>query len=195
MKKVILCFLLTVILIGLSGCRTSRATVRTDAQKQLRKTEVADSSRVENTISRDQLSAVIESSEQKNVVIQWEEWQYYPATIQPDTTGQRSQQAPDFNRRTSTEADKPPNAGSLKSHKIGTITINADRQTEASTEQTSETATTEEAKGSREATIDEATKEKASTKQQDSKGRVWFYIGLACAVLLIATGIYLARRK
>ena len=46
--------------------------------------------------------------------------------------------------RTSEDADKPPNAGSVKKRHKGTITINADRQTKQTKEQ--ETTASEETK-------------------------------------------------
>ena len=84
----------------------------------------------------------------------------------------------------------------MKRHKKGTITINGNKQIQQTTEQTSETETNIQQNGSREATLDEATKEKTSTEKKDSsRGYVWIVVGLICAVIFIGIGIYLARRK
>ena len=195
MRKVLFTLLLTVLLCGLSGCKTSRATVRTDTEKQIRQTEVTDSSRTEQTTNRDQLNAVLSSSEQQTVVIEFDEWEYYPAddTI---TAGNYAHNSQGNIRSTEGDADKPPNAGNVKRHKKGTITINGNKQIQQTTEQTSETETNIQQNGSREATLDEATKEKTSTEKKDSsRGYVWIVVGLICAVIFIGIGIYLARRK
>ena len=195
MKKVLVTLLLTVLLCGLSGCKTSRTTVRTDTEKQIRQTEVTDSSRTEQTTQRDQLSAVLTSSEQQTVVIEFDEWEFYP---QNDTTtaGNYAHNSPGFIRSTEDDADKPPNAGSVKRHKKGTITINGNRQIQQDSRQTSETETNVQETGSREATLDEATKEKSKTESKaSSRGYVWIVVGLICAVIFIGIGIYLARRK
>ena len=96
------------------------------------------------------------------------------------------------------EADKPPNAGAVKRHKRGTITINGNRETKATSTDTSTTETTIQETGSHEATIDEAVREKTSQKEETKKGNYTtaFAFGIIFAlVAVIATGIYFARRK
>lgn len=192
MKKVFFALLLTVILCGLPGCTSSRVAVKTEAEQQTRKTEVTDSSRTEQTKTTDQLTAVLSSNEQQTVVIEFEEWEYYPAS--EDTTETQGSN-PETYMNAGEREEKPPNAGSVKRHKKGTITINGKKETTEQKEQASVTETNIQETGSREATIDESTKEKTSTKKDSRKAYVWIALGLLCAVLLIGAGIYLARRQ
>lgn len=197
MKKLILFFLLTVILCGLSGCRTSRATVKTDTDRNTRQTLVTDSSRNQQTTSGDQKTAALSSDEQQTVVIEFDEWEYY----QPGdtgTAGNHAHNSPGAIRSTQGEADKPPNAGAVKRHKKGTITINGHRQTEQTATETSTQETNIQETGSREATSDEAVREKASQSTETERGSKLnaFAFGAVLALLaVIAIGIYLARRK
>lgn len=196
MKKVILWFLLTFILIGLSGCRTSRATVRTDTDRNTRLTEISDTSRNQQTTSSDQKTAALSSNEQKTVVIEFDEWEYYPPA---DTdTASYAHISPEITHSTQGEADKPPNAGALKRHKKGTITINGNKETAATTTETSTTETNIQETGSREASLDEAVKEKTSQKTDTERGSKFnaFAFGIVFAfVVFLVLAIYLARRK
>lgn len=197
MKKVILCFLLTVILIGLSGCRTSRATVRTDTDRKTELTELNDSSRNQQTNSSSQKNALLSSKEQKTVVITFDEWEYYPPA-DTDTAKNYAHNSPGVIRSTEGEADKPPNAGAVKRHKKGTITINGNKETAANSTETSTEETTIQETGSRETNLDEAVKQKTSQKDSKEKGSHInaFAFGIVFAfVAFLALTIYLARRK
>ena len=181
----------------MSGCRTSRATVKTDTERNTRQTVVADSSRNQQTNSSDQKTAALSSNEQQRVVIEFDEWEYY----QPgDTTtaGKYAHNSPGFIRTGESEADKPPNAGAVKRHKKGTITINGNRQTEQTATETSSSETSIQETGNSEATLDEAVKEQTSQKTDTGNGSKLnaFAFGAAFALLaVIALGIYFARRK
>ena len=171
MKKVIFVFLLSVLLIGLSGCRTSRATFRTDTDRDTRLTEVTDSSRNQQTKTSDQINAALSSNEQQTVVIEFDEWEYY----QPGDTGTAGNYAhnsPDFIRDGKGEADKPPNAGAVKRHKKGTITINGTKETTGKTEQTAMIQTDAQETGSSKATIDESEKTRPAARK--TAGRLTF---------------------
>lgn len=196
MKKVIFVFLLSVLLIGLSGCRTSRATFRTDTDRDTRLTEVTDSSRNQQTKTSDQINAALSSNEQQTVVIEFDEWEYY----QPGDTGTAGNYAhnsPDFIRDGKGEADKPPNAGAVKRHKKGTITINGSKETKATATDTSTTETTVSETGSRETKKDEAVKEKTSRTEETKKGSSInaFAFGLIFALVAVIAIIYFVRRK
>lgn len=194
MKKLVFLFLLTVILCGLSGCRTSRATVKTDTDRNTRQTVVTDSSRSQQTTSSEQKTAALSSNEQQTVVIEFDEWEYY----QPGdtgTAGNYAQNSPDFIRDTQGDADKPPNAGAVKRHKKGTITINGTKETTGKTEQAAMIQTDTKEAGSLRATADEGEKVKASTKKDSRKAYVWIAVGLLLAAIFVGIGIYLARRK
>lgn len=196
MRKVFFALLITVILCGLPGCTSSRVAVKTEAERQTQKTEVADSTRKEQTTSRNQISAALSGNEQQTVVIEFDEWEYYTAN-DTDTAGNYAQNSPGIIRTGDGDTEKPPNAGSLKKHKKGTITINRNKQIQQNTEQTSVTETSIQETGSREATLNEATKENTTnTKQKDSgRGYVWVVIGILCSVILIGVGLYIARKK
>lgn len=199
MKKVAFTLLLLVLLTGLLGCKTTRATLKTDTEQQTLTTEVTDSSRHSQQQTSDQVTAALTSSEQKNVVVAFEEWEYYPAATNNTLTGENYAHNSAFFIRTSGEsADKPPNAGSLKRHKKGTITINADRQTEATSEQTKHTEAEETAKGSTSKKSKADIKQKAkSTESKEATGAkwyVWIVIGLICAALFLWVGTDIARR-
>ena len=196
MKKLILSFLLTVILCGLSGCRTSRATVKTDTDRNTRQTEVTDSSRNQQTTSSDQRTAALSSNEQKTVVIEFDEWEYYPPG-DTTTAGNYAHNSPDFMHGTQGEADKPPNAGAVKRHKKGTITINGNKETTQQTTETSSTETDISETGSREATTDEAVREKTSQQEETKKGNNInaFAFGLVFALVAAIAIIYFVRRK
>lgn len=185
--------LLTVILCGLPGCTSSRVAVKTETEKQTRQTVTADTSRTEKATATRQLTAALSSSEQQNVVIEFEEWEYYPATN--DTTQNCDTEAPEYNRRTAGEEDKPPNAGAVKRHKKGTITINGTKETTGKAEQATMIQTDTQEAGSLQAVTDESEKAKASTKKDSRKAYVWIAVGLLCAAIFVGIGIYLARRK
>lgn len=185
--------LLTVILCGLPGCTSSRVAVKTETEKQTRQTVAADTSRTEKATATQQLTAALSSTEQQNVVIEFEEWEYYPAPN--DTTRKGSTETPEYNRRTAGEADKPPNAGAVKRHKKGTITINGTKETTGKTEQAAMIQTDTKEAGSLRATADEGEKVKASTKKDSRKAYVWIAVGLLLAAIFVGIGIYLARRK
>lgn len=193
MKKVLFALLLTVILCGLPGCTSSRVAVKTETEKQTRQTVAADTSRTEKVTATQQLTAALSSTEQQNVVIEFEEWEYYPAPN--DTTRKGSTETPEYNRRTAGEADKPPNAGAVKRQKKGTITINGTKETTGKTEQTAMIQTDAQETGSSKATIDESEKTKASSKKDSRKAYVWIAVGLLLAAIFVGIGIYLARRK
>ena len=135
MKKVTITLLLLVALTGLLGCRTTRATLKTDTKQEVRQEQVTDSSRAQQTTTSDRINAALSSNEQQNVVIEFDEWEYYPAANDTTTGGNYAQNLADFIRDANGEADKPPNTGSVKKHRKGTITINSDRQTKETKEQ------------------------------------------------------------
>jgi len=199
MKKVTFALLLAFLLLGLCGCKTSRTTLKTDTKQEMRQTEVTDSSRTEKATTSDRIEAALSSSEQKNVVIAFEEWEYYPAAERKDTTTAENyaHNSANFIRTGNGKEDKPPNAGSVKKHRKGTITINADRQTEQNTTQTKETATDVQEASDTKKTTEQATKEKTASTEQNGKGKgyVWLVVGLLCAVLFVGIGIWLARRR
>ena len=195
MKKVLLALLLTFILTGLLGCKTSRATLKTDMKQELRQTAVTDSSRSEQKATADKISEALATSEQKNVVIEFEEWEYYPAANDTTTGGNYAQKDGNF-MRTSEDADKPPNAGSVKKRRKGTITINADRQTQQTKEQ--ETTSSADTKVTATKKTNTNIKAKEKTKSTETTGKskwyVWLILGLVFAAVLIWGGRYIARK-
>lgn len=197
MKKVTFALLLAFLLLGLCGCKTSRATLKTDTKQEIRQTEVTDSSRTEKATTSDRIEAALSSSEQKNVVIAFEEWEFYPAPSDTTTGENYAHNSANFIRTGEAKEGKPPNAGSVKKHRKGTITINADRQTEQNTTQTKETATDVQEASDTKKTIEQATKEKTASTEQNGKGKgyVWLIVGLLCAVFFVGIGIWLARRR
>lgn len=196
-KATIFLFCLLFILLGLPGCKTTRATLKTDTQQLLQAVEVADSSRHTQQQTSDQITAALTTSEQKNVVVAFEEWEYYPAANDTTSGEDYAQKGANF-IRTSESADKPPNAGSLKRHKKGTITINADRKAEASSEQTTHTEAEEKATSSTsrdtKADIRQKTKSTESKEAAGAKWYDWLVIGLICAAVFIWAGADIARR-
>ena len=194
MMKVVL-LLLTFLLFGLSGCRTSRTTVKTESERHTQRTEVTDSSRTENTTTREQFNAILQSNERQNVVIAFEEWEYYPANT--DTTSSKAQgnQATAWQRTTELQSDKPPNAAQVAKHRKGTITINGDRQTTSATTQTCAQETTKQETIQSDVTISEDAQEKTKETTKSRKNGVWLIVGLLCAVVLMGAGAYVARRK
>lgn len=184
--------LLTVILFGLSGCSSSRTAVKTETEKQIRKTEVTDSSRTETTTTRDQLSGILASNEQHNVVIEFEEVEYY----QPNdtATGENYAQERPENIREGNERYEPPNAGAVKKIRKGTITISGKKETTETKEQVSETGTSIQETGNRETTLKEDSKEQTQEKKGRSKAGLWLVAGLFCAALFVGLGIYIARK-
>ena len=197
MKKVIFALLLAFLLLGLCGCKTSRATLKTDTKQEIRQTEVTDSSRTEKATTSDRIEAALSSSEQQNVVIAFEEWEYYPAPSDTTTGGNYAHNSANFIRTGEAQEDKPPNAGSVKKYRKGTITINADRQTKQSTKQQKETATDVQESSNTKKATETATREKtASTEQKgNGKGWVWLAVGFLCAVFFVCLGIWLAQRR
>ncbi len=194
MKKLIFAFILTVILCGLPGCTSSRATVKTDTDSSTRQTVQTDSSRSQQTTASEQLAVALKGSEQKSVVVEFEEWEYYPATAD---TASGHEAPPAYNRRTKGETDKPPNAGAVKRHKKGTITINADRQMTASSEQSSTRTDSTSAAGSSEATLENDTKDSTSRKSERKAGSQTnaFLWGAALTLAAILAALIYFRRK
>ena len=195
MKKFSFALLLAVLLTGLLGCKSSRATLKTETTQELRQTEVTDSSRTENTKASDRITAALSSNEQKTVVIEFDEWEYYqPADT--NTGGNYAHNKADFIRTDDGQEDKPPNVGNVKAHRKGTITINANRQTEQKADRQTDTATDIQEASDRKTTTDAATKEKTDSKEKkgNGKGYVWIVVGLLCAVLFVGTGIWIARK-
>lgn len=194
MKKVLLALLLTFILTGLLGCKTSRATLKTDMKQELRQTSVTDSSRSEQKATADKISEALATSEQKNVVIEFEEWEYYPAANDTTTGGNYAQKDGNF-MRTSEDADKQPNAGSVKKRRKGTITINADKQTQTKEQ---ETTASEETKVAASTKTNTNIKTKEKTKSTETTGKskwyVWLILGLVFAAVLIWVGRDIARK-
>ena len=98
--------------------------------------------------------------------------------------------------RTSEDADKPPNAGSVKKRRKGTITINADRQTQQTKEQ--ETTASEETKVAASTKTNTNIKTKEKTKSTETTGKskwyVWLILGLVFAAVLIWVGRDIARK-
>lgn len=196
MKKfVFTLFILLVILLGLPGCKTTRATLKSNTRQELRQAVVTDTSRTEQTKTSDQITAALSSSEQKNVVITFEEWEYYPAT--GDTiTGENYAQNNGYIIRTSEDADKPPNAGSLKKRRKGTITINADKKTEATAEQSTQTEKRTDTSGKGKVTTVARAKQDIKTIESTSKGGkwyIWLIGGLVMAALFIWVGKDISR--
>lgn len=188
MKKFAFALLLLVLLTGLPGCKTTRATHKTDTKQEVRQTVATDSNRAEKVTTSEQINAVLLNSEKQNVVIAFDEWEYYPA-VSDTITGENYAQISGNSMRTRTngEADKPPNAGSVKKHRTGTITINAEKQTEQTSEkQTTTTADTKTDVKTKTKT-DIKTKEKTKTIETNSKGNgvFWFVVIFVFVVLLV----------
>lgn len=195
MKKVLLALLLTFILTGLLGCKTSRATLKTDMKQELRQTAVTDSSRSEQKATADKISEALATSEQKNVVIEFEEWEYYPAANDTTKGGNYAQKYGNF-MRTSEDADKPPNAGSVKKRRKGTITINADRQTQQTKEHETTSSADTKVTATKKTNTNIKTKEKTKSTETTGKSKwyVWLILGLVFAAVLILVGRDIARR-
>ena len=198
MKKALLALLLTFILTGMLGCKTtSRATLKTDMKQELRQTAVTDSIRSEQKATSDKISEALATSEQKNVVIEFEEWEYYPAANDTATGGNYAQKDGNFMRTSEdADADKPINAGSVKKRRKGTITINADRQTKQTKEQ--ETTSSEDTKVTATKKTNTNIKTKEKTKSTETTGKskwyVWLILGLVFAAVLIWVGRDIARK-
>ena len=195
MKKVLLALLLTFILTGLLGCKTSRATLKTDMKQELRQTAVTDSSRSEQKATANKISEALATSEQKNVVIEFEEWEYYPAANDTATGGNYAQKDGNF-MRTSGDADKPPNAGSVKKRRKGTITINADRQIKQTKEQETTSSADTKVTATKKTNTNINTKEKTKSTETTGKSKwyVWLILGLVFAAVLIWVGRDIARK-
>ncbi len=194
MKKVLFALLLTVLLTGLLGCRTTRATLKTDTKQDVTQTRVTDTSRNEQTATSDQITAALSSRERQNVVIEFEEWEFYPA--QADTASESHAQGCALFTRTGEASDKPPNAGSIKKRRKGTITINADRQTESTSDQQTTTTTEVQAAGKTKTDTKAKTNEKTKSTEDTSKGKwyVWLIGGLLLAAVFVWVGIDIVRR-
>jgi len=195
MKKVLFALLLMVILTGLLGCKTTRATQETATKQDVMTTQVTDTSRTEQTETTDQLTAALSSNERQNMVIEFEEWEYYPT--QADTTGESHAQDSGLFTRTGEASDhKPPNAGSVKKRRKGTITINADKRTESiSRQQTTasiDVQATGRTKTDTKARISENTKSTKDTIR--GKWFVWLIAGLLLAAVFVWIGTDIARR-
>lgn len=193
MKKFAFALLLLVLLTGLPGCKTTRETHKTDTKQEVRQTVATDSNRAEKVTTSEQINAVLLNSEKQNVVIAFDEWEYYPA-VSDTITGENYAQISGNFMRTNGEADKPPNAGSVKKHRTGTITINAEKQTEQTSEkQTTTTADTKTDVKTKTKT-DIKTKEKTKTIETTSKGNgvFWFVVIFVFVVLLVC--IVIVRR-
>ena len=195
MKKVLFSLLLTFILTGLLGCKTSRATLKTDTKQELQQTAVTDSSRSEQKATADKISEALATSEQKNVVIKFEEWEYYPAANDTATGENYAQKDGNF-MRTSEDADKPPNAGSVKKRRKGTITINADRQTQQTKEQETASSADTKVTATKKTNTNIKTKEKTKSTETTGKSKwyVWLILGLVFAAVLILVGRDIARK-
>lgn len=195
MKKVTITLLLLVALTGMLGCRTTRATLKTDTKQEVRQEQVTDSSRAQQTTTSDRINAALSSNEQQNVVIEFDEWEYYPAANDTTTGGNYAQKDGNF-MRTSEDADKPPNAGSVKKRRKGTITINADRQTQQTKVQ--ETTSCADTKVTANIKTKNDTKTKEKTKSTETTGKskwyIWLIVGLVFATVLIWVGRYIARK-
>ena len=196
MKKVTITLLLLVALTGLLGCRTTRATLKTDTKQEVRQEQVTDSSRAQQTTTSDRINAALSSNEQQNVVIEFDEWEYYPAANDTTTGGNYAQNLADFIRDANGEADKPPNTGSVKKHRKGTITINSDRQTKETKEQETTSSTDTKITANIKTKTDTKTKEKTKSTETTGKSKwyIWLVVGLVFAVLLIWIGRDIARR-
>ena len=193
MKKFAFALLLLVLLTGLPGCKTTRETHKTDTKQEVRQTVATDSNRAEKVTTSEQINAVLLNSEKQNVVIAFDEWEYYPA-VSDTITGENYAQISGNSMRTNGEADKPPNAGSVKKHRTGTITINAEKQTEQTSEkQTTTTADTKTDVKTKTKT-DIKTKEKTKTIETTRKGNgvFWFVVIFVFVVLLVC--IVIVRR-
>ncbi len=191
MKKVILPLLLTFILLGLLGCKSTRVALKTDTKQDVTQTQVTDTSRTEQKTTTDKISAVLASSERQNVVIEFEEWEYYPF-VNDTTTGENyAQNSAFFIRANEESADKPPNAGSVKKLSKGTITINADKQTESTSDQHTTSTANVQTAGQTKTDTKAKTTEKAQIAQETSKGK--WYVWLIGGLLLCGIGIGIAR--
>lgn len=198
MKKFVFSlFILLVVLLDLPGCKTTRATLKSETRQEFRQTEVTDTSRTERTNTSDQINAALSSSEQKNVVITFEEWEYYPATSKGDTIpGENYARNNGYIIRANEDAGKPPNTGNLKKRRKGTITINADKKTEATTERSTRTEKKMNTIGKGKITTEARAKQDTKTTESTSKGGkwyIWLIGGLAMAVLFIWVGINISR--
>ncbi len=191
MKKVILPLLLTSILLGLLGCKSTRVAINTDTKQDVTQTQVTDTSRTEQKTTIDKISAALASSERQNVVIEFEEWEYYPFGNDTTTGENYAQNSAFFIRANEESADKPPNAGSVKKWSKGTITINADKQTESTSDQQSTTIANVQATGQTKTNTKAKTTEKAQSTQETSKGK--WYVWLIGGLFLCCIGIGIAR--
>lgn len=129
------------------------------------------------------------------MVIEFEEWEFYPAANYTTTGGNYAQNSAN-SIRTSENADKPPNAGSVKKRRKGTITINADRQTESTSDQQTTITSDVQAAGKTKTDTKAKTNEKTKSTEDTSKGRwyVWLIGGLLLAAVFVWVGIDIARR-
>ena len=188
MKKVLFALLLTVLLTGLSGCRTTRATMKTGTKQEVMQTQVTDTSRTEQAATTEQTTAALSGSERQNVAIEFEEWEYYPIAASDTTTGGNS-------IRASENAGKPPNTGSVKKRRKGTITINADRQTEISSNRQTTTTAEIQAAGKTKTDTKAKVNEKAESTEDTSGGKwyVLLIVGILLAAVYVWAGIGITR--
>ena len=196
MRKIIFVTFLFFLLLGLSGCKASRATLKTDTETEFKQQQVTTASHSEQSATSEQAISAIVSNESSNVVIEFEEWEYYPAASDTITGGNYAHNSADYIHDDNGEADKPPNAGALKKHRKGTVTVNSEKNTEQNSQQNISTETESQTDESTETETGIKAKEKAESvrKSDGSSWRVWISIGLVCAVLLIFVGRDIARR-
>jgi len=187
MKQLVF-FVCVVFLLGLSGCASSRATLRDAAEKE-RKETVTETAKQQQAASRDSLTALLQGSERRTVVIKFEEVEYYQAATD---TAEGENHAAAYNRRTGEQSDKPPNSGSVKARRKGTITINAAKEQTHQVTEIRETASQEQESAKQSYTAEEEKTSKKETTRKSAKAYIWAAVGLALAG---AVAFWFLRRR
>ncbi len=191
MKRVFLFSLLTVILIGLSGCRTSR-TALTEKESRTSTEAVTDSSSKQKMLTLEQITAALSGSVENNITIEFEEWEYYPKFETGLNAGDTAQNKQGKNP-VGFESDPPPD---VKSHKVGKITITGKGKIDLITDETNTTTMEKEDTLRKETKLDATIKEKERTETEKETGKrsVWIVVGLILAFSFICVGVYISRK-
>lgn len=200
MKKVTSYLLLAVILLALPGCATHRASLKTDTSTKAEQTSAIVTATESNQQTGEQLAAVLQRTEMRGVVIEFEETEYYQ--LPGDTaSGNQERSAATNPRKVCAEDYDPPNAPSLaKRTRKGTITINAHNITKKATQTTKAAFTTEATQA--EQTINSSTNTTTATKQKTTTTRqsriIVFFSVLGALALLAALArliLYILKKR
>lgn len=195
MKKFLFLLITAFMLILLAGCKTTKTAVKQLAESKATEQVTATGTTETSGQSLSDIAATLQQEQRQNVVIEFEETEYYP-----EDSGQlQSGFAQSYRNRPTaerTESSKPPNAGHVKKRTKGKITINAVTATNGST--TASTKTTASSKQQVKQKKETTGQTKSSTKMTEKKTvRSWKdYLWLILVLAIFAAGVcYLLLRR